>query len=92
MKKTIIISALCTLLAGTSANAQVSVGIGIGEPAYPAPSYPAYPAYVEPGPGYVVAPDWPSEHYDIHRHRHNDYWAHRQAHAAPHEERMHGRR
>jgi len=35
-------------------------------------------------PGYEMRPDYPSEHYDIHRHRHNDYWARRQQ-----EERAH---
>ena len=65
------------LLAATSAKADVSVGVTFGEP-----EYPAYAA-----PGYVVAPapDWPSYHYDHHRHGHNDYWAHRR-----YEEHDHG--
>ena len=84
MKNTILLGAACALLAAGSASADVSFGISMGEPqVYPvAPvrAYPAYPAYVEPGPGYAYAPDWPSEHYDRHRHRHNDYWARRQEH------------
>ncbi len=88
MKKIIVFSAACMLLAGASAHAEISVGIGIGEPVYAAPVVPAYPMYVEPGPGYVVAPDWPSAHYDHHRHAHNDYWAHRGGRG----ERMHAHR
>jgi len=61
MKKMIILSGALYMLASQSANAQISVAIGV-------------PVYAEPG--YVaMAPDYPSEHYDIHRHRHNDYWA-----------------
>jgi len=83
MKKIVILSAVFALLAGASANADVSVGFNFGVPVEPV--YPE-PVYVEPGPGYVIAPDYPSYHYDRHRHRHNDYWAHRQ-----HDERMHAR-
>jgi len=68
MKKILIVSGMFMLLASASANAEVSVGINFGEPVEPV--YVA-PTYVEP------APDWPSYHYDRHRHRHNDYWAHR---------------
>lgn len=76
MKRIIILSSALVILASASAYADsVSFGVNVGEPAYPA--YPAYaaPTYVEPGYGYVMAPDWPSEHYDRHRHRHDDYWA-----------------
>jgi hypothetical protein len=63
------------LFTSASANAQVSVGINLGVPVEPV--YPV-PTYITP------APDWPSNHYDIHRHRHNDYWAHRQQEHAEH--------
>jgi hypothetical protein len=78
MKKILILSSAMVLMTAYSANAQISVSIG--EPA---------PVYYAPEPGYVVAPDWPSEHYDIHRHRHNDYWAHRQQEERGHD---HGHR
>ncbi len=75
MKKIIILSSALCLLGSYSANADISVGINLGEPVYAEPVY-AEPVYENPG--YVMAPDWPSEHYDRHRHRNNDYWAHRQ--------------
>ena len=70
MKKIFLISTTVFLLSGYSANAQVSVTFG--EPAYVAPAYPYAAPY-----GYAITSDWPSDHYDVHRHRHNDYWAHR---------------
>jgi len=87
MKKIILITSALVLLTGYSANAAVDLSVGIGVPA-PGYGY-AQPAYVEPG--YVVAPGWPSEHYDIHRHRHNDYWAARRHddHARGHDDHGH---
>jgi hypothetical protein len=76
MKRTIILSSALCLLGSYSANADISVGINLGEPVYAEPVY--------ENPGYVIAPDYPSYHYDHHRHPHNDYWAHRQ-----HDERAH---
>lgn len=74
MKKIIILSGALCLLTSYSANAEISVGINLGEPVYAEPGY------------YAVAPDYPSEHYDHHRHRHNDYWAHRQQEERGHRE------
>jgi len=73
MKKIFILSSAFIMLAGASANAEVSVGISLGGPvAEPAPMY------IAPAPTYITpVPDWPSYHYDRHRHWHNDYWAHR---------------
>src|SRR5436190_655059 len=68
MKKIIILSSALCLLASYSANAGTTTTVIVGEPIY-TPSL-----YVSPG--YRVAPPWPSEHYDIHNHRHNDYWGH----------------
>ncbi len=88
MKKIILLSSAFMLLASASANADVSVGVNFGEPEYAEPIYLApAPVYVEPGPSYVVAPDWPSEHYDRHRYRHNNYWAHREHDEHRHEGR-----
>src|SRR5271155_218057 len=75
MKKIIILSSALCLLGSYSANADISVGINLGEPVYTEPVY-AEPIYENPG--YVMAPDYPSYHYDHHRHPHNDYWAHHQ--------------
>jgi len=75
MKKIIILSGTLCLLGSYSANAtQISVAIGL-------------PVYESPG--YVIAPDYPSYHYDHHRHPHNDYWAHRQQQEHGHNEHAH---
>jgi len=66
MKKIIILSSALCVLASYPANAGVAIVFNEPQPVY----------YAEPSRGYVMAPDWPSEHYDIHRYRHNDYWSH----------------
>jgi hypothetical protein len=71
MKILFPLTAAC-MLVSASAWANVNVDIGIGVPV-------AEPVYAPQPQGYVLAPDWPSLHYDRHRHFHNDYWAHRQA-------------
>jgi hypothetical protein len=50
MRKVIILSGVLCLLAGSAANARVSVNLNLGEPA---------PAYVE-APTYVQAPVYPT--------------------------------
>ena len=76
LAKILIAGSVASFSAGYAAHAQVSLQVGIGEPAYVAPA-PVYP-YAEPYAPYAGAyRDWPSEHYDRHRHPHNDYWAHR---------------
>ena len=69
MKKVILLTSALILLGSTSANAEINLNVDFGEPVY------AQPVYMSPG--YVIRPDYPSEHYDRHRHRHNDYWARR---------------
>lgn len=68
MKKIILLSSALVLFGSYSANAEINVNVDFGSPA----------VVEEPVRGYIVRPDYPSEHYDIHRHRHNDYWARKQ--------------
>jgi len=63
MKKLLLLTSALCIVGSYAAAAQISVSIG--EP-------------VVAEPAYVMRPDYPSEHYDIHRHRHNDYWARKQ--------------
>jgi hypothetical protein len=85
MKKLLVITtALCAFAGANTAQAEISVVLG-----QPAPAYYAEPAYVPQG--YVARPDWPSEHYDIHRHRHNDYWARHNINERERYEREHHR-
>ena len=92
MKKIIILSSVLCVLAGTSANAQVSVefdnpdvSVTLGEPVYVAP-----PVYA---PGYVeYYHRYPSQYYDRHgHHRHDDwsYWANERKGRNEHDQRGH---
>jgi len=74
MKKIIILSSALCLLGSYSANAEISVNVD-------------FP--ISESPSYVIAPDYPSYHYDHHRHPHNDYWAHRQHDERDHNEHAH---
>ena len=76
LAKILIAGSILSFTIGYAAHAEVSFQVGIGEPGYGAPA--PYPYYAEPYAPYAASErDWPSEHYDRHRHGHNDYWAHR---------------
>lgn len=77
MKKLLLSAAALYLFSSASANAQVSMQLNVGEPAYVvAPS----PVYVSPYPSY----------YDPQHRRHNfEYWQQRRAHDH-HEEQSRG--
>lgn len=68
MKKILMLGSALCVLASYPASAGVAIVFNTPEPVY----------FYEPTRGYVIQPDYPSEHYDRHRHWHNDYWAHRQ--------------
>ena len=82
MNKIILLSSALCLFASYPANAEVSLNVNLGEPVY----------YAQPYRGYVMQPDYPSEHYDHHRHGHNDYWAGRQQQEREHAAHDNGNR
>ena len=67
MKEIFILSSALVLLTSYSASAEFAVKFNAPQPV----------EYAEQTRGYEIKHDYPSEHYDIHRHRHNDYWANR---------------
>jgi len=79
MKKIAIIGGALCMLACFPAHAQLSVNLGIGEPAYPEPVYPS-PVYVDqPAPVYVRGHDYPAYYHGRHFHHQVDrhYRGHR---------------